>query len=53
MVTKFMTRSCSNCGTEFKESISTRFNIDEIDHIPECWKSGKQNGICIKCCSCS
>ena len=48
-----MQRSCSECGTEFNESIATRFDIDVIDPIPECWTSGKQNGLCIKCCSCN
>jgi len=44
-------RRCSNCGTPFNEVI----NSDDLcspDPIPECWKNGKENGLCIRCCKC-
>lgn len=49
---KKMTRSCSKCGTEFRERIF-KPDVYVIDPIPECYVHDKPNGICVDCCNCN
>ncbi len=48
-----MTRTCDGCGTEFRESVDSKFDVTIMDPIPECWKGAQNNGVCINCCPCN
>jgi len=44
-------RSCSHCGTEFKETMHDY--MPTVDPVPECWANNKYNGLCTHCCGCN